>query len=385
VGVALVVEARPGGLRAIGASWLVPLAWFVAECAQVSMTLRFFGHYFVLTLLPLVVLGALAASRLTRGAPPGVLAFAPLLFVVYAAFLTRPLERALSLTRAWDGLETGHEVRRRTAPPAEAEVSALLDVVSERDEVVYLWARDVTSHALFLRRSPTRYVENRWLTGEVFVSSGPGPRDERWVLPGVPENWARDVEATPPLAVVERNADPIRPDSPIGRWRAARYETVFERETFRVDLDPARWDWVEGALARARERAVPVTPGEALSLPDLGDARDATVVCFAGPGLALGGVLFEEEGDALTIVVYGAEGPTALAEGWAQDPPPHDDAPGELSVLLRGRAAIGVRGGRVIIGRLLYGARRLRVRVRHDARVTGAGVAQGLRPPWASR
>jgi hypothetical protein len=359
---AAALEARRG--RRPGLPVLLVVAWFVAECAGLSASLRFFGHYFVLPLLPAVVLGGVAASWLAR--PERVRAVAPLALLALTLPFCGRLVPALAKLRP--DAPSGREERLARAGPGVTLARAVVDLVSDVDEDVYVWARDCARTALLRRRAPTRYVENRWLTGEVYGWNE--PPDARRVLPGTEERWARDVAATPPAAVVEWGpATTIPAGSVVDRWRAERFVTVASTEHARVDVERGRWAWFQASAAAALHAAAPAQVEGTTPIVEGVGGADLVCVALADVSVPPGGRL-----------ALGAGG----VDVWSLGEPDEEEAlEGDVVVLARNGALVVLRDERLVAATPLSpGAERLTLTTSGGGRVARVGLARGLVPPW---
>ena len=205
------------------------LAWWVAECVAVALAQRFFAHYLVLPFVPIAFMAAVLAAR---WAPRG----RPVARRVALGALT--LAVAVSVSP-----RLSHAVERATAPdvayvPADPpDLRTVVHANSPPGSYVYIWLTNPEAYTHLDRRSPTRYIESRWLTGTIYGAVAPRAA---WVLPHTYENWRSDLLRTPPRLWVEvPDPGPVPPGSPMAVLRDCAFEEIWASGGVRV-LGPKR-------------------------------------------------------------------------------------------------------------------------------------------------
>ena len=235
-----------------GASVLL-VGWWLAECTSVSLSQRFFPHYLMLPFVPAVLMGGLFVARLlpVEIAPTARRALVPAVAVVVTLFCFTGGRFADGLAAARDfrGFSELAQQHVRHLPPDEQTVRALVAYYSEPDEYLYVWSHFPWYYTDFERASATRYIENRWLTGEIYG----GNESPDNVLAGSWDKWSSDMARTQPPIVVAHVGEAIPPDSPLRRLLDERYRDVFEDTDFVVYVDAGRF-------AERSPDAAPSTP-----------------------------------------------------------------------------------------------------------------------------
>lgn len=200
-------------------------AWWLAECLSVATSQRFFPHYPVLTFVPTAAMIGLVATRWLDGVPRGVTVWAPLGALVLVVAVPgwgrfdAGMERAASLEDL-DGL-TGFTAEG--LPPGAAGLRATVQALTGPDDYIYVWSKFPHYYVAAERTAASRYVENRWLTGEIFGAPGHHPD---YVLPGTWGKWRDDMAETDPALIATKADEPVPPGSPLAELLAADYRPV---------------------------------------------------------------------------------------------------------------------------------------------------------------
>lgn len=193
--------------RAERLAWFVIVAWFAAELASVAVNQRFFGHYFVLTFVPIGFMVTLLLARITVEVKSPIRWVAPVVVIVLIVGVGwGRFSNGLAEAAAFDGIEARADDHVRAAEGWLQMQRAAVAMLVGEDEPILVWSRHSRFYTTLERFASTRYIENRWLTGHV---GGTDVQSLEWVLPGTFDRFAEDLAGSPPVAVVEFEGDPI--------------------------------------------------------------------------------------------------------------------------------------------------------------------------------
>ena len=165
-----------------------------ASAIGVATGARFYAHYYVQLIPPLVLLAAPYYARLwsRRMQPPH--------------WILRP-----AVTYAWLALTvvvllTVHwiELAPRRVP---SEAGQYLSTHSSPDDRIFVWGQTSKMYLDARRRPACRYITTFPLTGYVFGGRIPGLDTRSRILPGAWENLQRDFSKHPPTYIVDVQSD----------------------------------------------------------------------------------------------------------------------------------------------------------------------------------
>jgi hypothetical protein len=206
--------------------------WWLATWLAVALSTRLLPHYMALPFVPVAVMGVLLAARhLPRSGevhliPPAFVVLL-ILFTMGGPRLTAGIDRLAAFERP-----SAHRADVvASLPPARQELRHVVHNYSPPGSFVYAWTNEPMTYTDLERRSPTRYVEQRWLVGEIYGAPSPDPD---YIPAGAWEKWAADMRATPPVLWIE--LDPYRPPagSPAETLRDCAFTEIYAAPGQRV-------------------------------------------------------------------------------------------------------------------------------------------------------
>jgi 4-amino-4-deoxy-L-arabinose transferase-like glycosyltransferase len=159
---------------------------------------RFYDHYYIQLIPPLVMLAAPFYAQLwgRRIQPP--------------YWLPRP-----PITCAWLALTVlafsiAHwlELAERRKP---SEAGQYLFEHSAPNDRIFVWGQAAKIYLEARRRPASRYIESASLTGHVFGGVLPGVDTRRWIVAGAWDNLEKDFSEHPPAYIVDVQADLRQP------------------------------------------------------------------------------------------------------------------------------------------------------------------------------
>lgn len=230
LGLVVVAFALVTAVRWRGMTWparfvsLAAAGWWLAACLSIVLAQRFFSHYLVAALIPVAVMGGLAAAGLleaVRGRLPEWTRWlaAPLAAIAVAlAFVAVPSENVRgwsSQVAGFDGFDAAAVDRDRDPDPRGYwgnEVlleRAVARLFTDPDEYAYAHTIFPSYYERVGRSSATRYIESRWLIGEIYG----GATDPKYILPGTERKFRDDLRRTPPAIVTDYAERRILPGS----------------------------------------------------------------------------------------------------------------------------------------------------------------------------
>jgi hypothetical protein len=219
-------------LRRGAAVWLdvTLVAWWLAACLEVAAAQRFFDHYLVLPLLPVATMGCVLAARwgdelpaLLR--PPA--AIAPLVLV--AIEFSWWLVLGLYLMLHFHLVQSTSDRFVWLSPPRQRLRDFVLKT-SWPDDYVYAYTNYAWVYTDIDRTAATRYIEKRWLEGEIFWEG----KNWDWILPRTRENWRADMLRTSPKLFITFTDTPIPPGSPPAQLLACAYRVIYQDDVQKV-------------------------------------------------------------------------------------------------------------------------------------------------------
>src|SRR5690606_32725857 len=108
-------------------------------------------------------------------------------------------------------------------PPGAAGLRATVQALTGPDDYIYVWSKFPHYYVAAERTAASRYIENRWLTGEIFGAPG---HHADYVLPGTWGKWRDDMAETEPALIATKSDEPVPPGSPLAELLAADYRPV---------------------------------------------------------------------------------------------------------------------------------------------------------------
>lgn len=309
------------------------IGWWFAETISMGLAQRFFEHYRVVPFVPVATMGAILAGRSARIMPPQGRRLAPLGALAAVPFVLGGPNLARGITEALAFRGPARHVERweRSLRPERRFERAVVHALSDSDEYVLYWLGDPFPYDAIDRLSASRYLESRWMTGEIYG----GATDARYVLPGTWDRWTADVErARPPIALVYHDR-PYPAGTPVDRLLREQYVEVVATPAATVYLSSSRL----GSGGRAPCRSI------RLGTPT------AAPVDVRFEGRHEGGVLLSES----DVVSETPKGPLATV-------PRPGPGGGELRVDVYERSAVVWMGPRIVGAVPLTSTRQVRVR-----------------------
>jgi hypothetical protein len=197
-------------------------AWWLAECFSVAVSQRFFPHYLMLPFVPMAIMVGVVVSRWLDRLPPRVTALAPMvaLLVVVAVPGWDRFDAGAEQAGQFDGLDDLTRWRAEPLPPNRGPLRVMVASLTSPDDYVYIWSKFPHYYSDVERTAASRYIENRWLTGEVFGLPGAHPD---YVFPDAWQKWQEDLARTRPPLIVTNVDEPVPPESPLAELLARDY------------------------------------------------------------------------------------------------------------------------------------------------------------------
>lgn len=233
---------------------LFVVGWWITEIASVVAAQRFFPHYLVLPFVPTVVMAGYSISHLVAMRAAVVRGLPPVTIVAVAAMLIGGPRFFDGVRRLSEASSIGHvEQRLEGLPPQDHAVAAVSEAISTPDQFALYWLRAPFPYRAVNRTSASRYLESRWLTGEVYGGST-SPTN---VLPGTWERWASDIQDSDPSIAVVYPDVPIPGQSPLDKLLSDEFDLIFNvdgRQVFarksRARPSPCiRWEGLTGRVS----------------------------------------------------------------------------------------------------------------------------------------
>ncbi len=334
VGVVQLVRHRRALRTKVESLRLAMVCWWLAETLSVTVAQRFFSHYFLLTFTPSAVLLVVAiAEPLARLRPPlraaGVAA-ALLLAAVPCRF---GAEEGYETLRDFRGFDELAEQRIDGRPPASQALRAEVALLTDPQEYVLVWSKFPWFYTDVDRSAATRFIENRWATGEIYG----GDTSSELILPGTWERLMEDITAVTPPVIVVPDDEPIPRGSPLEAYLADHYVVAIDNAPFTVYVVPdrlerllvappsapfppalgssgsERWTVSGSTIAFTPPTPGTPTPGDVLSLDELPTCFELEfLVDNAGPA-AFPSLTFRSTGGAYDGLTFG---PTITADSY---------------------------------------------------------------------
>jgi hypothetical protein len=153
-------------------------------------------------------------------------------------FFAAPAALSDGLRRAGEfrGPSTLEKWELQTLSPEQAKLRKVVAAYSRPGEYAYVWSHFPWVYSAIQRLSASRYIENRWLTGETYGGSY-SPDN---ILPGSWDRWRDDMRRTPPVVVVVPADEPVPPGSPLAALLTERFVKAQSIPSFDVYVTAER-------------------------------------------------------------------------------------------------------------------------------------------------
>ena len=182
------------------------LGWFAAGWVELVISQRYSSHYYAVTAVPTVLMGAVLAGHVAiavgrrRPATPLSL-LVPAVTAVVAIFLTSPgnFGESVELTREFRGFTKIAEDRADALGGGDRSVRAVLDLVSRDQAGLLAWTLDPFVYLKNHRVPATRFQWKSFLLGEIYL----GRTSDDYVLPQTWRWFAEDIAESDPVAFAE--------------------------------------------------------------------------------------------------------------------------------------------------------------------------------------
>lgn len=189
------------------------LAWWGSSLAGLIAAQRFFEHYWVVAVVPVLAACSLAVGDLFELLPRRRLAIAAIPLVLLIGTVAPRAALGAELAVGFRGFEAHHERQLVGDTPPDILVQrAVVSAFAGPGEPVLVWSRNGFAQIIVDRPSPTRYTPDWWFTGIV-----PGARRIVPVLPDVWENFVADMGVDPPRMIVVQHSHAVPDGSPLER------------------------------------------------------------------------------------------------------------------------------------------------------------------------
>ena len=195
------------------------LGLLAASAIGAAASARFYPHYYIQLIPPLVLLAAPYYARLwSRTMQPPHWLLRPA--VTYAW---------LALTVIALSIEDWTALAPRRVP---SEAGRYVSTHSAPDNRIFVWGQNSKIYLDAERRPACRYITIFPLTGKVFGGPLPGFDTRSRILPGAWSNLERDFASHPPTYIVDAQADPKTAEYPVrdfpilAKLLAERYQPV---------------------------------------------------------------------------------------------------------------------------------------------------------------
>jgi hypothetical protein len=189
--------------------------WLASGVVAVSIGLRFFPHYYLQLVPPIVLLAARGLDVLSGSRRVGALVVAGALAVAATTYFVVPAF-------------TQEETRDTRIALA---VAAYVDHHTSRDQRVLVWGQAPEVYWASGRRPATRFATTGFITG---ASGGRPPSrvGARYAVPGATDDFFSDLHRTPPVLIADMST---------ADQRHARYYPPARFHRFQRFLDRGGW------------------------------------------------------------------------------------------------------------------------------------------------
>jgi hypothetical protein len=214
------------------------IGWWFAGCLEITLTQRYSSHYFSVTTVPTVMMGAAlfghalffaSAADRRRWATAGLTAS-----MFGTIFFSNPVSyvNGLQSVSSFRGFGPAFQAREQSASGPTQTARAILDLVSRPGDPLLMWTNAPWSYLSYHRVSATRFIWKSFLMGEIYL----GRTSKDWVLPGSWDQWRSDMAQANPEAFVLEKDTKLDPDTPAADYIAKNFETIYTDDNVRVDL-----------------------------------------------------------------------------------------------------------------------------------------------------
>jgi 4-amino-4-deoxy-L-arabinose transferase-like glycosyltransferase len=187
--------------------------WLVSGAASVAIGLRFFGHYYLQLVPPLVLLAAIALSRASERAVKITIAFALVSGVLFSA--------------------AGYFLKPFGPEPAYQDVSRYIEAHSDIDDRVQVWGNLPEIYWASDRLPATRYLTTNGFLGgnqpgrsKVEAVANLDPKMWRWFFRDLQDHPPRYIVDTAPAQVRDADRSPIREFPRLRRYVKHHYGLI---------------------------------------------------------------------------------------------------------------------------------------------------------------
>ena len=175
--------------------------WSFGGILQIVVSQRFYGHYLICFVLPLLILNTLLAMYFLRPSEQKRIWYLIPSAILLVAALSLSVKTLFVGVKYFANFDFYHDPRTlsdRIDLPLFRKVK-MVQHFTDPDEFMYIWgAFDMRLWEHYQRPLATRYVEQRWLIGQIYG----GSTHPKWILPGTWQKWKSDMETTQPKAIV---------------------------------------------------------------------------------------------------------------------------------------------------------------------------------------
>ena len=171
--------------------------WWIAEIGSVIAGQRYFGHHYILPLIPTVIMGGVVLDTALRDAEESLHRAVALLAIAAVCLGAGSGGFRFGWHRAavFRGLDRNAEWHFLALPSDRRAQRALVEAITTRRDHLQAWSHWTGFYDELDRPPATRYNALTWFIG--FVYGRPEP-DPRFILPGTFERWHEDMRRTPP-------------------------------------------------------------------------------------------------------------------------------------------------------------------------------------------
>jgi hypothetical protein len=196
---------------------VLSVAWLVAGAWSVSIGGRYFPHYYLMVLPPLVLLAAPTAARL-MDRPGGRLAA-----TIRAVRYLTVAAVGVSLFMAWDWANLKPGLRRHHG--AYTQVGTYIRTHSSPEDTVFVWGNSSPIYYYAERVMGTRFPFCNYQTGKIWGTPADAVDAGDTSMLVVPRAWTElllDLDRTPPTFIVDAAAGRLDrfDDHPLSRYAA---------------------------------------------------------------------------------------------------------------------------------------------------------------------
>jgi hypothetical protein len=239
------------------------ILWLAGAWIELALSQRYSSHYFIVTTLPSILMGAMLAGHLHRALfavrrPRQAMVALPLAALVLSVFLSGTSDVMDAIRRAANFTSPGQTLARdeRNTGGEERASWAVLDLVTKPGGPLLAWTNEPWPYLKFHRVSATRFIWKSFLIGEIYL----GRTGPQFVVPHAWEWFEDDVAQTKP--VVYFQTQPRTRGTPFDALISSRFKPVLvtPHESVFLRRDVAR-DVVAQSATALWEPIEPPPPG----------------------------------------------------------------------------------------------------------------------------